>query len=140
MTAHFDGLQVACAGSAPIGYATICKSRAKLGRGRADITQQTWGTTETAAVITALDWHVDDVTWSVGALCPNATLRILDENDRDVEPEQPGELLVGGPIFAQGCHRNPKATQEAFQEGFIGTVILVSSRMISCISLTERKN
>lgn len=122
VTDHFDALEVGCTGSAPIGYETIKEVQTKLGKGEAYITQ-TWGTTETCGVITALDWRKEDETWSTGTLCPNATLRILDENDQDVaDPEtQPGELLIGGPILAQGYHNNEKATREAFVDGFYRT-------------------
>ena len=122
VTDHFDALEVACTGSAPIGYETIKEVQTKLGKGNAYITQ-TWGTTETCGVITALDWRTEDKTWSVGTLSPNVTLRILDENDQDVEdPEkEPGELLIGGPILAQGYHNNEKATREAFVDGLYRT-------------------
>ena len=120
VTDQFDALQIACTGSAPIGYATAMGVKAKLGKGKAYITQ-TWGTTETSGVITALDWHIDDKSWSVGDLCPNVRLRILDENDQDVEPGQPGELLVAGPILAQEYHNNTKATSETFGDDFYRT-------------------
>jgi 4-coumarate--CoA ligase len=54
-------------------------------------------------------------------MCPNVTLRILDEHDQDVESGQPGELIVGGSILAQGYHNNPKITEEAFIDGFYRT-------------------
>lgn len=116
ITDHFDGLQIACTGSAPIGYATMKELQSKL-KPEAEITQ-TWGTTETCGVITALDWHVDNPTWSVGRLCPNVTLRVLDENDQDVEPGQQGELLIGGPIVAQCYYNNLEITRETFVDGF----------------------
>ncbi|KAK3715228.1 hypothetical protein LTR37_007195 [Vermiconidia calcicola] len=120
VTDHFDGLQIACTGSAPIGYATTREVKAKVGGGKAYISQ-TWGTTETSGVITALDWHVDDKSWSVGDLCPNVRLRILDEHDHDVAEGKPGELLVGGPILGQGYYNNEKITQKAFIDGFYRT-------------------
>lgn len=122
VTDHFDALQVAVTGSAPIGYETIKEIRKKLGRGEAHIAQ-TWGTTETCGVITALDWpaYATDGTWTVGELCPNVTLRVLDENDRDLGEGEVGELLVGGAILAQGYHNRPEINQESFRDGFYRT-------------------
>ena len=96
--------------------------RAKLGRGKAYISQ-TWGITEASGVITALDWRRKDETWSVGALCPNVTLRIVDDNNEDVaDPAtQPGEFWIGGPILSQGYHNNTAATNETFIHGFYRT-------------------
>ena len=121
VTDHFDDLEIICSGSAPIGYATAKEVKAKLGKGKACLTQS-WGTTENSGVITCLDWHIDDKTWSVGELSPNVRLRILDENDEDVEPGQTGELLVGGPMLFQDYHNNTKATQEAFVSSEDGSI------------------
>lgn len=126
VTDHFDGLQIACTGSAPIGYATAMEVTSKLGKGNAYITQ-TWGITECAGVVTCLDWHIDDKSWSVGELSPNLRLRIVDDDDQDVQLGQPGEMLIGGPFLAQEYHNNPKATKESFVDGWyrsgdIGTI------------------
>lgn len=122
VTDQFDFLQVAVTGSAPIGKETMQEARQKLGKGKAFLSQ-TWGTTETAGVIAALDWRVDDKSWSVGTLCPNVTMRILDENDNDVaDPSRdPGEFLIGGPILAEGYHNNDKANRETFVDGWYRT-------------------
>lgn len=119
---HFDGLQVAVTGSSPIGQELLKELTKKLGRGKADIAQ-TWGTTETTGVITATDWpaYKNDGTWSVGELCPNVSLRVVDENYQDVAEGEPGELLVGGPIMAQGYHNRPEANQDTFVDGFYRT-------------------
>ncbi|KIW75957.1 hypothetical protein Z517_10702 [Fonsecaea pedrosoi CBS 271.37] len=122
VTDHFDALQVAVTGAAPIGQDLVKEVQKKLGRGRAHMAQ-TWGTTETTGVIAATDWlaYSKDGTWSVGELCPNVTLRVIDEDGRDVPEGQPGEMLVGGPILAQAYHNRPEATRESFQQGFYHT-------------------
>lgn len=122
VTDHFDGLEVAVTGAAPIGESVIRDVRKKLGRGRAHIAQ-TWGTTETTGVITATDWpaYADQKIWSVGELCPNVVLRVVNDNDEDVAEGESGELLVAGPILSQGYHNRPEANRQSFVDGFYRT-------------------
>ena len=124
VTDHFDALQVAVTGSAPIGHEILDSIRAKLGKGRAHLAQ-TWGITECSGVITAQDWpaYAEHGTWSVGEPCPNVTLRLVDDDDNDLDPSegQSGELLVGGPILAQGYHHRPDADAASFLDGFYRT-------------------
>ncbi|EXJ54850.1 uncharacterized protein A1O5_12916 [Cladophialophora psammophila CBS 110553] len=122
VTDHFDGLEVAVTGAAPIGENVIRDVRKKLGRGRAHMAQ-TWGTTETTGVITATDWpaYTDQKTWSVGELCPNVVLRVVNENDEDLAEGESGELLVAGPILSQGYYNRPEANQQSFIDGFYRT-------------------
>lgn len=142
VTDHFDGLMVASTGSAPIGYDTVKDIRHKLGRGHADI-YQTWGTTETSGVITAQSWErfAQTGTWSVGELCPNITLRVVNDNDQDVADGEPGELLVGGPILAQGYFKRPDADEEAFAHppGFYRTGDIGAYKQGSVYVLDRKK-
>ncbi|KAF2168737.1 hypothetical protein M409DRAFT_65156 [Zasmidium cellare ATCC 36951] len=119
ITDHFDGLQVAVTGSAPIGEGTMREVQKKLGKGKCLIAQ-TWGATEASGVITALDWSTfkDQGIWSVGELCPNVRLRIVDDYDKDVDEGKPGEFLLGGPILAQGYHNRPRETSETLTDGW----------------------
>ncbi|KAK4499750.1 hypothetical protein PRZ48_007936 [Zasmidium cellare] len=119
ITDHFDGLQVAVTGSAPIGEGTMRDVQKKLGKGHCLIAQ-TWGATEASGVITALDWSTfkDQGIWSVGELCPNVRLRIVDDDDKDIDDGKPGEFLLGGPILAQGYHNRPRETKETFADGW----------------------
>lgn len=94
--------------------------RSKVGKGKTPISQ-CWGTTETCGSMTGNFWGVVDDTYSVGGIFANLNLRLLDENDQDVEEGQPGELLIQGPVVFQGYHNNPEATKNAFLEGFYRT-------------------
>ena len=118
VTDHFDALQVAITGSAPIGTATVREIRKKLGEGKA-VVAQTWGITEATGVITAMDWG--DPEWSVGDLCPNIYLRIISDDGHDIEDSKAGEMLLGGPFIAQGYHNKPEATKESFVDGWYHT-------------------
>ena len=120
VTDHFDSLEVACTGAAPMGLELAKEVSRKLGKGKTRMSQF-WGTTETTGSITGIDWDFVDETFSVGAPFPNVRLRILDDNDRDVEPGQPGEMLVSGPIVCQGYHNRPEANRDSFLHGFYRT-------------------
>ena len=118
VTDHFDGLQVAITGSAPIGTATVQEIRKKLGKGKA-VVAQTWGITEATGVITAMDWG--DPNWSVGDLVPNMRLRIVNDNDEDISDTSPGEMLIGGPLITPGYHNKPEITRDSFSDGWFLT-------------------
>ena len=120
VTDHFDSLVVAATGAAPMGPPLAREVSKKLGKGKTRLSQF-WGTTETTGSITGIDWDVVDETFSVGAIFPNVRVRILDENDKDVEPGEPGEMLVSGPIVCQGYHNRPEADRDSFVDGFYRT-------------------
>ena len=123
VTDHFAGIEVAQCGAAPLGGEVATEVKKKLGKGTGDVWLiQTYGTTETTGTICAMDWTLRDETFSVGDICPNVQLRILDDEDNDVEPGQPGELLVGGAIVSSlGYHNRAEANREAFVDGFYRT-------------------
>ena len=47
--------------------------------------------------------------------------RCVDEESNDVEPGQPGELIVKGDVVTNGYYNNPKATEECFHDGWFYT-------------------
>lgn len=120
VTNHFDSLEVACSGAAPMGLELVKEISNKLGKGKIFMTQ-TWGTTETDGSITATDWDVSDDTGAVGGILPNVKLRIVNDDDGDVKPGEIGEVLVSGPVVCQGYHNNAAATKAAFLDGFYRT-------------------
>jgi acyl-CoA synthetase (AMP-forming)/AMP-acid ligase II len=59
---------------------------------------------------------------SVGPLVPGTDARIVDLlSGEDVEPGEPGELLVRGPQVMKGYLGNEQATRGAFTEGWLRT-------------------
>ncbi|KAF2685133.1 acetyl-CoA synthetase-like protein [Lentithecium fluviatile CBS 122367] len=83
---------------------------------------QTWGMTE----VTCSSLHVpggrDDRSGSVGYIDPNATMKLIDDEGREIGVGERGEIHVKGPNVCMGYWRNEKATQETFdEEGFLRT-------------------
>lgn len=120
VTDHFSSIRVAATGAAPMGLELALEVSKKLGGEDVKISQF-WGTSETTGSITGVDWDQFDETFSVGAAFPNTPLRFLDDQDNDVPPGQPGEVLVGGPIVCQGYLNRPEADRDSFLNGFYRT-------------------
>jgi acyl-coenzyme A synthetase/AMP-(fatty) acid ligase len=64
---------------------------------------------------------------AIGRIKEEYTARIVDENDNQVEPGEPGELLIKGPTITIGYYNNPEANKKGFTEdGFYRTGDIVA--------------
>lgn len=59
--------------------------------------------------------------------------RLVDEEGRDVEEGDPGEILVKGPIVTKGYYGNDKATKEAFVDGWFCTGDIAICKLIETV-------
>jgi len=81
--------------------------------------RQGYGMTEVGPNLTSL--HQADAVRKKGSIGrPNfyVEVRIVDELDHDMPPNQPGELLLRGPMVTPGYWRNPDATAAALRSGW----------------------
>lgn len=62
-----------------------------------------------------------DISGSISPVLPNMEMRSVDDNYNDVQPGQPGELIVRGPFVTSGYFDNPEATQGTFHDGWFCT-------------------
>lgn len=58
---------------------------------------------------------------SVGPLTASCYARLVDDNEKDVEPGEPGEIWVKGPVVTKGYWKNEKANKESFKAGWFLT-------------------
>lgn len=58
---------------------------------------------------------------SVGQQMPLAMVRVVDEDGKDVTPNQPGEIVVKGDQVLSGYWRNPEATEKSIVNGWFHT-------------------
>ncbi|KAF2467781.1 acetyl-CoA synthetase-like protein [Lindgomyces ingoldianus] len=83
---------------------------------------QTWGMTEVTCSCLHVPGGRDDRSGSVGYIDPNATIKLIDDEGKEVNPGERGEIHVKGPNVCLGYWRNAQATRESFDEdGFLKT-------------------
>jgi 4-coumarate--CoA ligase len=110
VTDQFKSMRHAITGAAPMGAELQALAESKLG---CQISQ-TWGLSETTGSVTAMPWDQKDDTGSVSPLLPNARMRIVDDDENDVEEGQEGEFIMQGPMVTTGYWDNEVATRDAF--------------------------
>jgi len=56
----------------------------------------------------------------VGEALPGWKVKIVDDNGKELPPNQSGEIIVSGPIM-KGYYNNPQATAETIRDGWLYT-------------------
>ena len=79
-----------------------------------------WGMTESSAFVTCQSLDGVAKFGSVGKALPGWELKIVDGEDRELPLNQPGEIIVRGPIM-KGYYNNPEATAKAIKDGWLYT-------------------
>jgi 4-coumarate--CoA ligase len=83
---------------------------------------QTWGMTEVTCSCLHVPGGRDDRSGSVGFIDPNASIKLVDDEGKEVGVGERGEIHVKGPNVCLGYWRNEKATKETFDEdGYLKT-------------------
>jgi len=81
-----------------------------------------YGQTEAAPRISNLDpERLDEKLGSVGRPLDNLTVRIVDENERDLPTGEVGELLVRGPSISSGYLNDLEESRRVFRDGWLWT-------------------
>lgn len=75
-----------------------------------------YGLTETSPVIAVNTMQDGSVVGSVGPVLPNVTLKIVDEDGKEVPQGEVGEILVRGETVMRGYWNKPEATREVLSE------------------------
>ncbi|MCK4368795.1 MAG: AMP-binding protein, partial [Dehalococcoidales bacterium] len=76
--------------------------------------------TESTAHVTCQSLDGAGKPGSVGKVLPGWELKIVDSSGKALSPNQPGEIIVRGPIM-KGYYTNPQATAEAVKDGWLYT-------------------
>lgn len=79
-----------------------------------------WGMTESSAHVTCCPLNVPCQPGSVGKALPGWEMKIVDDSDRELAPNQPGEIAVRGPVMS-GYYRHPELTARVLRDGWLHT-------------------
>ena len=75
---------------------------------------QTWGMTEVTCSCLHVPGGMDDRSGAVGFIDPNAEIKLMDDEGKEVGPGERGEIYVKGPNVCLGYWQNEQATNDSF--------------------------
>ena len=80
-----------------------------------------YGLSETSPVATFNALDLPRKIGSIGLPVFGADLRVVDDQDRDVPVDEPGEIVIRGHNVMKGYYNKPEATAEAMRNGWFHT-------------------
>lgn len=80
-----------------------------------------YGLTESGLVVAMPLEQAEEMTGSgsIGLPCPGVSIRLVDDEGREVGPDEPGEILIRAPGMMRGYLNRPEATAETLADGWL---------------------
>jgi long-chain acyl-CoA synthetase len=98
-----------------------------------------YGLTECSPLVSVNPYDITCHTGSIGLPVPSTDVRIVDDEDKDVPPGEPGELCIRGPQVMVGYWQRPDATEEVLKNGWLHTGDVVTVDSEGFIRIVDRK-
>ncbi|MFC2066488.1 class I adenylate-forming enzyme family protein [Chloroflexota bacterium] len=111
-----SSLRLCGSGGAPLSINVIRQFKQYYGLTIADL----WGLTEAVALVSHQPMYGTVKLGSSGKALPCWELKIVDDSDKELPPNQPGEIIIRGP-FMKGYYNNPQATAAKIRSGWLHT-------------------
>ena len=97
------------------------------------------GPTECSPVTSINPWDAERKPGSVGLPLPGMEIKIFDEKDRELPPEEIGEIVVQGDNVMKGYWNRPQETAEALRSGWLHTGDLGKKDADGYVYIVDRK-
>jgi long-chain acyl-CoA synthetase len=130
-----SSVRLAISGAAPLSPEVLGRFKDMFG---VDVWEG-YGLTETAPTLTTNRMADRPRANSVGMPLPEVELRIVDEDGREVELGDTGEVIVRGPNVFRGYWNRPEETEAAFTDGWFRTGDVAVRDEEGYIYLVDRK-
>ena len=100
-----------------------------------------YGLTEASpgVTMTRFDDTVEDRVETVGRVLPDQEIKVVDDEGKEVAPNETGELLVKGYNVMVGYYKNPEATEETVENGWLHTGDLAEMDERGYVKIVGRK-
>lgn len=107
-------LRVVFSGGAPLAASLATAFMDTFG----DVLYNFYGATETGLVTLAKPSDMRAAPGTIGPAIPGNTIRLLDDDGRDVKRGEVGELYVKNDLLVAGYHDDGEATRKSMRDGF----------------------
>ena len=83
--------------------------------------REAYGLSESCSAIACTHTGQARKTGSAGTAIGNAVIKIFDDNENELPPGEPGEIVITGPTLMKGYYKRPEETEKALRGGFLHT-------------------
>jgi long-chain acyl-CoA synthetase len=111
-----SSLRLCISGGAPLEPEIMRQFKQYFGFDIIDV----WGQTESVSHATTAPIDGTGKMGATGRPLPCWELKIFDDNDNELPPNQPGEMVLRGPVMT-GFYNQPEATAEVLRNGWLHT-------------------
>ncbi len=132
---NFAKLRLSVGGGMPVQKAVAQKWQELTGKHLLE----GYGLTECAPLVTGNPYNLTEYSGSIGLPVPSTDVKFLDDEGKEVELGQPGEMWVKGPQVMKGYWNRPDSTAEAIVDGWLATGDIAQIDDEGYIRIVDRK-